>query len=157
MNEVKAALAAADGSALGRRSRRRAASRSPASGSTADDVEVRAERHGDVALAQEGPWAVALDLELDDDLRVEGTARELARALNDLRKERGFAIADRVTGDASAPPAAWPPPSTPTGWIAGRGAGHDAGGGRRPTEGAVDVEVDGEPLAVLLAVDGLAG
>jgi isoleucyl-tRNA synthetase len=39
---------------------------------------------------------VALDLELDDALRREGQARELVRALNDLRKEVGLAIADRV-------------------------------------------------------------
>ena len=39
---------------------------------------------------------MALDLELDDDLRREGVARELIRALNDLRKEQGLAIADRV-------------------------------------------------------------
>lgn len=40
---------------------------------------------------------MALDLELDDELRLEGTAREVVRALNDLRKDAGFAIADRVT------------------------------------------------------------
>jgi isoleucyl-tRNA synthetase len=39
---------------------------------------------------------VALDLELDEDLRREGVARELVRSLNDLRKEAGLDIADRV-------------------------------------------------------------
>ena len=47
---------------------------------TADEVEVRADRHEDFALAEDGGWAVALDLELDDDLRREGLARELVRA-----------------------------------------------------------------------------
>src|SRR5690606_32745411 len=63
----------------------------------AGEVEVRATRHEAFALAEDGGWAVALDLELTDDLRREGMARELVRALNDLRKESGFAIADRVT------------------------------------------------------------
>jgi isoleucyl-tRNA synthetase len=39
---------------------------------------------------------VALDLELDDDLRLEGLAREIVRSLNDLRKEVGLEVADRV-------------------------------------------------------------
>jgi isoleucyl-tRNA synthetase len=63
---------------------------------TADDVDVRAERHDDLALVEDDGWAVALDLELDDALRAEGTARELVRALNDARKAAGLEIADRV-------------------------------------------------------------
>jgi isoleucyl-tRNA synthetase len=60
------------------------------------DVEVRATSHAEFALSQEGGYAVALDTTLDDDLRREGLARELARRLNDLRKASGFEIADRV-------------------------------------------------------------
>ena len=94
---MKAALAAADGSALQRRSSRPTAFIEVAGERLdADDVEVRAARHEAFALAEDGGWAVALDLELDDDLRREGLARELVRALNDLRKEQGLAIADRV-------------------------------------------------------------
>ena len=58
---------------------------------------MRADRHQDFALAQDGSWAVALDLELDDDLRQEGTARELVRAVNDLRKSVGLELSDRIT------------------------------------------------------------
>jgi isoleucyl-tRNA synthetase len=61
------------------------------------DVEIRAEQHEDLTLVQDGPHAVALDLTLDDDLRAEGLARELVRAINDLRKSEGFALADRIT------------------------------------------------------------
>ena len=68
-----------------------------------DDVEVRAQRHEAFALSEDDGWAVALDLELDDDLRAEGLARELVRALNDLRKERGFEIADRIAVVLDAP------------------------------------------------------
>jgi isoleucyl-tRNA synthetase len=39
---------------------------------------------------------VALDLTLDDDLRAEGKARELSRAINELRKTNGFDISDRI-------------------------------------------------------------
>jgi isoleucyl-tRNA synthetase len=96
VNDVKAALAAADGSALADRLDTDGFIEVAGERIDASEVEVRADRRSDVALAQEGTYAVALDLELDDALRVEGTARELVRALNDLRKDQGFAIADRV-------------------------------------------------------------
>ncbi|MGO9873007.1 MAG: isoleucine--tRNA ligase [Acidimicrobiia bacterium] len=60
------------------------------------DVEIRAEQHEDLALAQDGRYAVALDLTLDDELRDEGKARELSRAINDLRKTQHFEISDRI-------------------------------------------------------------
>lgn len=95
-NEVKAILAKMDGSALQHDLETQGFIDVGDDRLTSDEVEVRAERHGDFALSQEGPWAVALDLELSTELRVEGMARELVRALNDLRKELGFQIADRI-------------------------------------------------------------
>jgi isoleucyl-tRNA synthetase len=76
---------------------------------TAADVEIRAEAHAELALAQDGPYHVALDLSLDDDLRGEGFARELVRAVNDLRKATGLEIADRITVGLflDGEPAAW--------------------------------------------------
>lgn len=62
-----------------------------------DDVELRATRHGELALAEEGGYAVALDLTVDEDLRREGLARELVRALNEHRKAIGLEIADRIS------------------------------------------------------------
>ncbi|MPZ86820.1 MAG: isoleucine--tRNA ligase [Nitriliruptorales bacterium] len=47
-------------------------------------------------VAREGPYSVALDLDVDRPLRLEGLARELIRAINDLRKRAGFALSDRV-------------------------------------------------------------
>ncbi len=60
------------------------------------EVEIRAEQHEELALAQDGRYAVALDLTLDDELRAEGAARELSRAINDLRKANDFKISDRI-------------------------------------------------------------
>jgi isoleucyl-tRNA synthetase len=68
------------------------------------DVEIRAEQHEELSLAQDGPHAVALDLTLDDDLRAEGLAREAIRTINDLRKAHDFALADRITLRLEAPP-----------------------------------------------------
>jgi isoleucyl-tRNA synthetase len=96
VNEVKAALAAADGSALVAQLEADGAIEVAGERLTAEDVDVRAHRHEAYALAEDGGWAVALDLELDDDLRREGLARELVHSLNDLRKRIGLDVADRV-------------------------------------------------------------
>ncbi len=96
VNEVKAALATADGSELQRRLEADGYIEVAGERLTGDDVDVRATRHESFAFAEDGGWAVALDLDLDDDLRREGLARELVRALNDLRKETGLALSDRI-------------------------------------------------------------
>jgi isoleucyl-tRNA synthetase len=96
VNDVKAALARADGSALQRRLESDGYIEVAGERLTADDLEVRAARHEAFALAEDGGWAVALDLALDGDLRREGLARELVRSINDLRKELGLAVSDRI-------------------------------------------------------------
>ncbi len=65
VNEVKQALAAADGSALQRQLEADGSIEVAGERLTADEVEVRATRHEAFALAEDGGWAVALDLELD--------------------------------------------------------------------------------------------
>lgn len=48
------------------------------------------------AVAKEGTSSFALDTELTRELEVEGAARELVRAANDLRKDAGLALDDRI-------------------------------------------------------------
>jgi isoleucyl-tRNA synthetase len=47
-------------------------------------------------VVRDGPTAVALDLELTPELRLEGLARDLVRAVQDLRKAAGLAVDDRI-------------------------------------------------------------
>jgi isoleucyl-tRNA synthetase len=61
-----------------------------------DDVVVRTTPRAGFTAASEGGVAVALDLELDDDLRRRGAVRELIRQLQDLRKDTGLELSDRV-------------------------------------------------------------
>jgi isoleucyl-tRNA synthetase len=61
-----------------------------------DEVDVRAESHEELVLVQEDRYAVALDTSLDDELRREGWTREVIRAVNEARKQRGLEIADRI-------------------------------------------------------------
>lgn len=61
-----------------------------------DKVQVIEEPLIGWVIAAEGGASVALDTELDDELRREWAAREVIRALNDLRKRRGLDITDRI-------------------------------------------------------------
>ncbi len=63
---------------------------------TAEQVQVLEESRSGWQVASEGPYGVALDLAVDEALRREGLARELIRALNDLRKRSGLQLDDRV-------------------------------------------------------------
>jgi isoleucyl-tRNA synthetase len=96
VNDVKAALAEADGTELQRQLEDQGWIEVAGERLDAGEVEVRASQHASFALAEEAGWAVALDLSLTDELRAEGTAREVVRAINDLRKEVGLQIADRI-------------------------------------------------------------
>lgn len=61
-----------------------------------EDVELRVRAQGGFAVSREGSEVVALDLELDDDLRRRGNLRELVRQVQDLRKSSGFDVSDRI-------------------------------------------------------------
>jgi isoleucyl-tRNA synthetase len=47
-------------------------------------------------VVRDGATAVALDLEVSPELRLEGLARDLVRAVQDLRKAAGLEVADRI-------------------------------------------------------------
>jgi isoleucyl-tRNA synthetase len=96
VNEVKKALATADGSEIRRRLEADGYVEVAGERLEAGDVEVRASSHDQFALATDDDWAVALDLELDESLELEGLARQLARDINDLRRARGLSLTDRI-------------------------------------------------------------
>jgi len=60
------------------------------------DLEVVQEASGELVVKGEGRYTVALDTELDDELRAEGLARELVNRIQRLRKDAGLEITDRI-------------------------------------------------------------
>jgi isoleucyl-tRNA synthetase len=64
---------------------------------TQDDVVVRrTEKHG-YALNSDGFMTVALDIELTPELEAEGMAREVVHHIQNLRKQEGLEITDRIS------------------------------------------------------------
>jgi isoleucyl-tRNA synthetase len=47
-------------------------------------------------LASNGPLTVALDITLSEDLKNEGVARELVNRIQNIRKESGFEVTDKI-------------------------------------------------------------
>ncbi|MEM9777147.1 MAG: DUF5915 domain-containing protein, partial [Chloroflexota bacterium] len=61
-----------------------------------EDVIVQTEAQGDTAVASDKGVTVALETELTPELAQEGFARDLIRTINDLRKNSGLAVEDRI-------------------------------------------------------------
>ncbi|MDX1412569.1 MAG: class I tRNA ligase family protein [Candidatus Promineifilaceae bacterium] len=61
-----------------------------------EDVLVQTESPGGMAVASDKGVTVAVDVELTPELVQEGYARDLVRTINNMRKEAGLDIADRV-------------------------------------------------------------
>ena len=70
-----------------------------------DEVEIRTQDLPGWLVATDGPLTVALDVTLTEELRQEGLARELVNRLQNLRKDSGLEVQDRISVSlaASAP------------------------------------------------------
>jgi isoleucyl-tRNA synthetase len=69
-----------------------------------DEVEVRATAREGYAVANDGATLAALVTELNEDLILEGMAREVVRRVQDLRKTAGLEISDRIQVTYTATP-----------------------------------------------------
>jgi len=107
VKEVAAALAADDGTLAGELARGGSVRVSTSAGEVRlgpADADLSQDVREGWGVASDGGITLALDLHLTDDLRREGVARELIRAIQDARKTAGLEIADRIAlGIAGGP------------------------------------------------------
>mgnify|MGYP003630451918 CR=1 FL=1 len=61
-----------------------------------DDVEITSQDIEGWLVANEGALTVALDVTINEELRKEGIARELVNRIQNLRKDSGFEVTDRI-------------------------------------------------------------
>ncbi len=64
---------------------------------TVEDVEITSQDIPGWLVANSGNITVALDVTISEELRQEGIARELVNRIQNLRKDSGFEVTDRIT------------------------------------------------------------
>ncbi|MCX6325647.1 MAG: isoleucine--tRNA ligase [Bacteroidia bacterium] len=64
---------------------------------TTEDVEIISEDIPGWQVANDGKLTVALDITVSEDLRYEGIAREFVNRIQNIRKESGFDVTDKIT------------------------------------------------------------
>jgi isoleucyl-tRNA synthetase len=137
---------------------------------TADDLLVSMKPLEGYQIEREGSHAVALELELDDELRAEGWARDIVRAIQNARQQAGFEVSDRIVltldGDRRLLNAARVHQEYIAGEVLatsvvfgdqpdGSGAAHEGEAGSRAggiPDGAAPVMIDGAPLKIGVAL-----
>ena len=116
----------------------------------ADDLLVSMKPLAGYQVEREGSHAVALELEIDDELRAEGWAREIVHAVQAARRDAGLQVSDRIVltldGDPAAARRRPGPRALPRRRDARRPVGYE------PLDGVEPVTVDGLALRVGVAV-----
>ncbi len=116
-----------------------------------DDVDMTQEVPEGWGVASDGGMTVALDLELTDQLRREGLARELIRGIQDARKAAGLDVSDRIALGISASGRIVEALAEHRGTVAGETLAIDLSDGALDGEAfRQDLDIDGEPVAISL-------
>ena len=67
------------------------------------DVEIMSEDIPGWQVANQGRLTVALDITISDELKEKGLAREVINRIQNIRKDKGFEVTDRITVKMEAP------------------------------------------------------
>jgi isoleucyl-tRNA synthetase len=114
-----------------------------------EEVEVRLEAHAGLSAAAEGAYIAALRTELTPELEREGLARDLVRRIQDLRKESGFNVQDRIHVEYAASPRLAEAIGSHRTYIAGEVLAEKLEARPEPGgEAVADLEFDGERVRV---------
>ena len=63
---------------------------------SSEDLEISTDHIPGYEVASKGSLTVALDITINDDLKKEGDAREFVNRIQNIRKDKGFALTDRI-------------------------------------------------------------
>jgi isoleucyl-tRNA synthetase len=155
VQDVAAALGQDDGTLASRLARGETVMVTPEGGDPislgAEDVELSQRTRSGWGVASDGSITVALDLEPDEALRREGLARELVRAVQDLRKATGLEVSDRIVLGVQASADLWGALAPHLDFVAQEVLATEMV--REPLEdagGRVEVDLDGSPVGLTL-------
>jgi isoleucyl-tRNA synthetase len=115
-----------------------------------DDLLVTMKPLEGYQVEREGSHAVALELEIDESLRVEGWARDIVRAVQSARQEAGLEVSDRILLTLDGDPALLGAAREHETYLAGETLA--ASGGYEDLDGAEPVIIDGRQLKIGVAL-----
>jgi isoleucyl-tRNA synthetase len=122
-----------------------------------EDVELAQEVRSGWGVASDGTVTVALDLELTGDLRRQGLAREVVRAVQDLRKSAGLEVSDRILLAIEADQGTLADLQDLLPWVGGEVLATDVrAGALEGAEGSAELAVDGRTIRLRLRRAGPA-
>ena len=116
---------------------------------TAADFEITSEDMPGWLVTSEGKLTVALDITVTDDLRCEGVARELINRIQNIRKDSGFEVTDRIRVEIEAKEAVVGAVAAYADYIGQQTLARDVRTAALPEgEFVVESEIDEEPLKI---------
>ena len=119
---------------------------------TAADFEITSEDMPGWLVASEGKLTVALDITITDELRREGVARELVNRIQNIRKESGFEVTDKIRVEIEATELTTPAVESFAQYIAQQTLAVDVKAVAAPAgDFVVDSDIDEAPLKIAVA------
>ena len=118
---------------------------------TAADFEITSEDMPGWLVASEGKLTVALDITITDELRREGVARELVNRIQNIRKDSGFEVTDKIRVEIEATERTTPAIESFAEYIAQQTLAVEVKATAAP-EGAFVVDSDIDEVALKIAV-----
>ena len=116
---------------------------------SAADFEITSEDMPGWLVASEGKLTVALDITISDELRREGVARELVNRIQNIRKESGFEVTDKIRVEIEATELTTPAIESFGQYIAQQTLAVDVKAAASPAgEFVVDSDIDEAPLKI---------
>ena len=116
---------------------------------TPADFEITSEDMPGWLVASEGKLTVALDITLTDELRAEGVARELINRIQNIRKDSGFEVTDKIRVEIEQQEFVLPALKSFADYIASQTLAVEIEGVPSPSgEFVVESEVDEQPVRI---------
>ncbi len=116
---------------------------------TPADFEITSEDMPGWLVASEGKLTVALDITLTDELKMEGVARELINRIQNIRKDSGFEVTDKIKVEIEAKDLVKPAIDKYAAYIGQQTLAAEVKAEAEPKgQFVVDSEIDEEPLRI---------
>ena len=116
---------------------------------TPADFEITSEDMPGWLVASEGKLTVALDITVTEELRAEGVARELINRIQNIRKDSGFEVTDKIRVEIEQKELVADAVAKYAGYIASQTLAVEVKTAAQPAGGViVDSDVDDEPVRI---------